>query len=158
MKKGNFSVRTAAAWVVLALILCQFIPLDRLGQQSEPSAAIPRDVRGVLEARCFQCHSGNTDWPKTAYLAPLSWYVTGKVHEARNALNFSDYDTRSDAGRGQIRRETARFIESAELSAHGRIPGFPEVVVDKREKLTLIEWSANNNREQDGTINNSSRR
>jgi len=103
-------------------------------------------VRGVLEARCFQCHSGQTDWPKTAYFAPLSWYVTGKVKEARKALNFSGYDALSDIARQQLRNEVTGFIGSTDLSSHGRIPGFPEIRMTEPERKTLIEWSRNNNR------------
>lgn len=146
MKKKQSNLRTAAAWVVLALILCQFVPLDRLNHQPATPTAIAGDVRGVLKAHCFQCHSGTTDWPKTAYLAPLSWYVTGKVHEARKALNFSDYDTLTETKRKQLRDEVAGFIKSKEPSAHGRIPGFPEIRLNNTERQTLIDWSPNNNR------------
>jgi len=146
MKHPKTRLRNGAAWVVLALILCQFVPLDRFNQKPAPVTAIPDNVRGVLEAQCFQCHSGQTDWPKTAYFAPLSWYVTAKVHKARKALNFSNYDALSDTARQQLRNEVAGFIGSTDLSSHGRIPGFPEIRMTEPERKTLIEWSRNNNR------------
>lgn len=143
MKQKQSNLRTTAAWVVLTLILCQFVPLDRFNHQPATPTAIAVDVRGVLEAHCFQCHSETTDWPKTAYLAPLSWYVTGKVHEARKTLNFSSYDTLTETKRKQLRDEVAGFIKSKELPAHGRIPGFPEIKLNTPERQTLIDWSQN---------------
>ncbi|HHE33292.1 MAG TPA: hypothetical protein ENL07_11950 [Chlorobaculum parvum] len=146
MKHPKTRLRNGAAWVVLALILCQFVPLDRFNQQPALGTAIPDNVRGVLEAQCFQCHSGQTNWPKTAYFAPLSWYVTGKVKEARKALNFSGYDALSDTARQQLRNEVAGFIKSTDLAHHGCIPGFPKIEMTSPEQQKLIDWSANNNR------------
>ena len=143
MKQQPTALRTSAAWVVLVLILCQFVPLDRFNRQPATPTAIPGKVRTVLEAHCYQCHSKTTNWPKTAYIAPLSWYVTGKVHEARKALNFSDYDTLTEAKRKQLRDEVAGFIKSKKLPAHGRIPGFPEIRLNNAERQRLIDWSYN---------------
>lgn len=144
MKHWTIRLRTAAAWIVLALILCQFVPLGRFDQNLTSAEAIPKEVRVVLAAHCFQCHSEQTDWPKTAYLAPLSWYVTGKVRKGRNALNFTNYDVLTDTARTKLRSDVARFIESTDLSTHGRIPGFPKLRMTERERQTLIEWNPNN--------------
>jgi len=146
---------TIAGWIIIGLLLIQFIPLDRLDHPSKQPAGIPRSVLALLEARCFSCHSGETKWPQSAYIAPLSWYVTGKVHQAREAVNFSNFDTLPETARHEVAQSVSRLAGTTNLSTHGRIPGFPQVIMTEQERLVLAGWALNNNREQRDTINNS---
>lgn len=148
----NNRSRIVAGWVVILLILIQFIPLDRVEQPS----GIPRSVLARLEAHCFDCHSARTRWPRSAYVAPLSWYVTGKVRQAREALDFTNFDALPESARREIIRAASRLAGSSGLSAHGAIPGFPPIRMTESERRELAEWAANNNREQNDRINNSS--
>jgi len=143
-------------WIIIVLILIQFIPLDRVGHPSKPPASIPASVLAPLEAHCFTCHSSQTRWPRSAYVAPLSWYVTGKVRQAREAVDFTNFDALpEDAGR-DVEKSVSRLAGSNALSAHGAIPGFPAIRMSERERRVLAEWATNNNRELNNTINNSS--
>jgi hypothetical protein len=151
----NHKSSIAAGWVVIVLILIQFIPLDRVEQPSPPPSGIPRSVLAQLEAHCFDCHSSHTRWPRSAYVAPLSWYVTGKVRQAREALDFSNFDALPEPDRREIARETSSLAGSDGLSAHDAIPGFPPIRMTESERRILAEWAANNNREQNDRINNS---
>src|SRR5262245_56818686 len=48
-------------------------------------------VASILDRSCMDCHSNETRWPWYSNVAPVSWFVTGHVHEARHHLNFSDW-------------------------------------------------------------------
>jgi hypothetical protein len=132
---------TITAWIIILLILCQFVPLNRIGQPAGTPAGITAVVRKALESHCLNCHSGQTRWPRTAYIAPLSWYVTGKVHAARKALNFSDYDSLPETARVRLEKSVSNLAGTARLSAHGSIPGFPTIRMAEKERLTLARWS-----------------
>lgn len=153
LKKSSSRI---AGWIIIGLILIQFIPLNRAEPPSEPPSRIPGSVLAVLQSHCFDCHSGETRWPRSAYIAPLSWYVTGKVRQAREAVNFSRFDTLPDSIRLDIEQSASSLAGSANLSGHGAIPGFPPVTMTEKEKQTLAGWLTNNNREQANTIKNSS--
>ena len=146
---------TIVGWIIIGLLLIQFIPLDRLDHPSKPPAGIPRSVLAVLEARCFDCHSALTRWPRSAYVAPLSWYVTGKVGQAREAVNFTNFNALPEAARREVEQSVSRIAESPSLSKHGAIPGFPAIRLTEAERRILSGWALNNNREQRDTINNS---
>jgi hypothetical protein len=154
--KSSNRAGNAAGWIVIALILCQFTPLDRVSHPAKPSTAIPGNILAVLKTRCFDCHANETNWPRSAYIAPLSWYVTAKVHESRNALNFSNFDALPDAARRDVEHSVASFARNAKLPAHGAIPGFSPVSLSETERMTLAGWASNNNREQRERIRNSS--
>ena len=151
----NNSTRSAVGWIVIILMLLQFIPLDRVEQPSKPPATIPESLLAPLEARCFACHSAETRWPRSAYIAPLSWYVTGKVRQARETLDFSNFDALPEDARRDVEKSVSRLAGSNALSAHGAIPGFPAIRMSERERRILTGWGANNNREQNDRINNS---
>jgi|GEM_PF-1138647 len=151
---------TITAWIIILLILCQFVPLNRIGYPSKPPSGIPDSVFTILRTHCIKCHSGETRWPKSAWIAPLSWYVTGKIHLARKLLDLSDYDGMTVKERIRIRTEVSGFARRVDLSGHGRIPGFPPLRLKEQERLILENWPlrSNNNREPERTIINSSHR
>jgi len=143
---------TITGWIIILLILCQFVPLNRIGQPSKTPSGIPDSVFAILQTHCINCHSGETRWPKSAWIAPLSWYVTGKVHQARQLLDLSDYDGMTAKKQNRIRTTVSGFARPVDLSGHGYIPGFPPLRLDERERLILENWSIslNNNRESEG--------
>ena len=136
-----------AGWIIILLLLIQFIPLDRIDQKTKTPTGIPGNVSAVLEVRCFSCHSSETRWPRSAYIAPLSWYVTAKVRQAREAVNFSDFGALPAAKRYSIEQSVARLAGTVNLSKHGRIPVFPPVSITEQERQILAGWATNNNRE-----------
>jgi len=79
---------------LLALFaLIQLIPAERT------NPPITREIRwnsgqarGLARDACYDCHSNETDWPWYAYVAPVSWWITDHVKDARRHLNFSEWD------------------------------------------------------------------
>lgn len=140
--KMNNKTSIIAGWIIIALILIQFIPLTRIDQPSKEPSQIPVSVLAVLKSHCFDCHSSETRWPQTAYIAPLSWYVTGKVRYARNALNFAHFDALPDADRRNIAQSVSILAVSSNLSAHGRVPGFAPIRMNGKERQILAGWAS----------------
>ncbi|AOS83182.1 hypothetical protein BIU88_02880 [Chlorobaculum limnaeum] len=143
----NNKTGIAVGWIVIVLILIQFIPLNRFDQPSKPPTGIPASVLAVLEAHCYDCHSTQTRWPRSAWIAPLSWHVTGKVRQARKALDFSNFDALPEPARREIEQSASRLAGSADLAKHGAIAGFPPIRMTESERRELAEWATNNNRE-----------
>ncbi|NTU68161.1 MAG: heme-binding domain-containing protein [Chlorobiaceae bacterium] len=137
-----------AGWFVLGLMLCQFVPLGR-SVDPAPSrwGAIPLPERRVLEARCGQCHSNNTRWPNSAFVAPLSWFVVHEVRKARLSVNLQDA--------ASAKKVIHLLIESGRAPGHASIPGFvnPELTPDERK--LLLDWSSTREQEPRGDVKNS---
>jgi len=77
---------------VLALLI-QLVPLDRTNPAvvKEPPWDSPQ-TRELARRACMDCHGNQTVWPWYSHVAPVSWFVVDHVKEAREKLNFSDYD------------------------------------------------------------------
>lgn len=73
----------------------QVIPYGRTHEnpptRKEPHWDSPR-TRELAERACFDCHSNHTKWPWYASVAPMSWVVQFDVENARDIVNFSEWD------------------------------------------------------------------
>jgi hypothetical protein len=84
------------------------------GRQVELTA--PREVREVLERRCYTCHS---DQPRLVWydkIAPASWLVAKDVRDARAKLNFSEI------GAQPALLQRARLFEAVNMIQYGAMP------------------------------------
>ena len=102
------------ALVALAvLVLIQLVPFGRDHTNppavSEPQWSSPA-ARSLVKARCFQCHSNETEWPWYTNVAPASWLVSADVIEGRSAFNFSEWNTNP----GEL-DEMAEAIQEGEM-------------------------------------------
>jgi hypothetical protein len=77
-------------------LLIQVVPFGR-DHTNPPVVQEPKwDSPTTLELAkraCFDCHSNETVWPWYSNVAPISWLVAHDTYEARDNLNFSDYQS-----------------------------------------------------------------
>src|SRR5262249_1785240 len=91
----HMTERTGIAAWALGLAFLLFVVLQLIRPRLETprvteELGVPWDVRQVLKAACYNCHSNETklswfDWPVPAY-----WLVVRDVNKARAKLNFSE--------------------------------------------------------------------
>jgi len=55
------------------------------------NAQIPAEAKAVLIAKCVNCHSEATQWPRYARIAPWSWLIDRDVMEGRQYMNLSKW-------------------------------------------------------------------
>ena len=151
----NARKRAVAGWIIIVLILCQFVPLNRIAPPSSNRDSLPADAELVLKNRCFECHSYDTHWPKSAYMAPLSWFVVHKIAQARKALNFSEPQEPTSAGYSWQNNTIHQLIVSGNIYRHAQIPGFAPVSLSGQERSVLLRWSEAKENEPRRGIKNS---
>jgi cytochrome c len=54
-------------------------------------ASMPSGAKGVLIAKCVDCHSNETKWPIYARIAPGSWLIERDIMDARKHMNLSQW-------------------------------------------------------------------
>jgi mono/diheme cytochrome c family protein len=93
MRRLPLSIRLALGLVLLFGVI-QLVPYGR-SHSNPPLAAEPAwdspATRDLAVRACFDCHSNATRWPAYASVAPASWLVQSDVDEAREDLNFSEW-------------------------------------------------------------------
>ncbi len=136
----------AAPWIkrigvttVILLVVVQFIPVNRNNPRVNPSRTIyaslpmPAEVKSVFERSCKNCHSDQTSWPWYSYVAPVSWVVAHDVHQARKAMNLSEWGSYSS------NKKTNKLEEICEQLNNGEMPDRKYALLHRRARPTAKE-------------------
>lgn len=144
MKK---SLSRAAIILVLLFILIQLVRPERTNPPIEPVHRlesvlnVPEEVRSLLRAACYDCHSNETAWPWYSNISPVSWLMARDVTEGRRQLNFSEwgtYESRSQIGRlDQIAKE----VSDERMPLPIYLPLHPEAQLTGEERDRVITWA-----------------
>jgi hypothetical protein len=133
MKLKKWLVRGGVALSVL-LVLIQAIPYGRI-HENPPVTAEPQwdsaDVRALAVKACFDCHSNETRWPWYSFVAPVSWFVAHDVYDAREDLNFSEWDQPQEA------KKAPKLVRNRAmpLKAYVWLHADADLTSDERERL-----------------------
>lgn len=76
----------------VVLVGIQFVPVARSNPPVEETVPAPAEVHAILRRACMDCHSHETVWPWYARIAPVSWLLARDVREAREHVNFSQWN------------------------------------------------------------------
>ena len=65
----------------------------------------PQDVQNILQAACYDCHSGSTRYPWYAEIEPVGWWLADHVIDGKAVLDFSNF-------RALSAREASRLLDA----------------------------------------------
>ncbi len=128
--------------VLVLLLASQLVPVSRnnpsvdLSKTIYASENVPPAVKAVLQRSCKNCHSNDTAWPWYSYVAPVSWMIAHDVHQARKAMNFSEW------GGYPAKRKEEKLEEICEQLTNGDMPDFKYVLVHRSARITPDERGA----------------
>jgi hypothetical protein len=133
MKRKKWLIRGALG-ALGVFVLIQLVPYGRV-HENPPVTAEPKwdspDVRALAVRACFDCHSNETRWPWYSFVAPVSWFVAHDVYDARDDLNFSEWDKEQQAKKGPKLVRNGAMPLKAYLWLHSEA----ELTSDERERL-----------------------
>jgi hypothetical protein len=134
-------------WIPIAssVALLIFIQLWPVGRSNPPVTAeidVPPQVMEVMRTACYDCHSNETRWPWYGYVAPVSWLVAHDVREAREELNFSEWNLLSDEDAEELREEVWEEVEEGEMPLRWYRWMHSDARLSDEQLLVLKEWSA----------------
>ncbi len=112
--------------------------------QSAPilaGSAVPDGVRQVMEAKCADCHSNNTRWPAYSRLAPGSWLMEHDVHEARAALNFSNWQQMAPEEQTRVLAAIAAEVANRRMPVRQYLLLHPSARLSDAERKSVITWT-----------------
>ena len=137
-------MRTRIAFAALAAIALtlQLIPVERTNPPVRERIAAPDTVLDVLRGSCFDCHSHDTQWPWYAYVAPVSWFVTGHVNHAREHLNFSTWDAYDAEERREKFEEIWEEVEKGEMPLRSYLRLHRDARLTERDLAIIEAWTS----------------
>jgi len=133
--------------VVGLLLACQLVPVSRTNPPVNASRTlyaaqpVPAAVKAVFDRSCSTCHSNETPWPWYGYVAPVSWVVARDVHQARKAMNFSEWANYS------AKRKEDKLEEICEQVTNGDMPDRKYALFHRASRISppereaICEWT-----------------
>ncbi|HYX21437.1 MAG TPA: heme-binding domain-containing protein [Thermoanaerobaculia bacterium] len=139
-------VMRAVLVLAAALVLVQFVPVDRTNPPLGGEVPAPPEVRAILKRACYDCHSNETVWPWYGRVAPFDWLMERDVREGRREVNFS---TLADA---PLKRRQRKWMEIPEQVEKNEMPPWfytavhPEARLSDADRTALVQWAQENGR------------
>ncbi|WP_079243785.1 heme-binding domain-containing protein [Chryseobacterium indologenes] len=101
---------------------------------------MPAEVQTLFRNSCYDCHSNNTDYVWYDYIQPARLLVENHIKEAKNDLNFSEWETYSN-------RKQERLLNSIkEQIINRQMPLSSYTLMHRKAKLSdneikiMTEW------------------
>jgi hypothetical protein len=116
------------------LAAAQLLPFGRVENppvRAEPAWDSPRTRELVVRA-CFDCHSNQSE-RQWYHLAPASWWVASHVREAREHLNFSEWDREQEHA-----EEAPEEVEEREMPLRSYLLVHPDARLTDAEREELV--------------------
>lgn len=140
MWSSSLWLRVALALVAL-LFLVQLVPIYHDNPPHQGEVPAPPEVRAILERSCYDCHSRETRWPWYSFLAPVSWLLSYDVHEAREEMDFTAWDTYSEKQRSKHFEEIWENVEKGEMPLWYYLPLHPDARLSQEDLARLRDWT-----------------
>ena len=143
MKRKNIFLYVAIG----VLVLIQFYPVSR----PEVSLINPDDLlknvkvevelSSLLRSTCYDCHSNETNYPWYASIAPVKWLVYDDIREAREELNFSEWNSLSKIDMAEKLDDISTEVLEEEMPLKIYPLTHPEAKLTKADRELIAAWA-----------------
>lgn len=130
---------------IVILVAIQFINVDKTNPVVNDALTLkaPEEVMTLLKKSCYDCHSNETVWPNYSNVAPVSFFVAGHVHDARRAMNFSQWSEIDKETKTRRLERAIVTVKNGMMALPSYIWGHEEAKLTKEEKAILVTWFEN---------------
>ncbi len=145
--KKYFTKRIILRSLLVILIVIQFIrPAKNSGEAFGPkditnSVNIPEDVKNILIASCYDCHSNYTDHMWYENIQPIGWWIGNHINEGKRELNFSEFHDYSDKHKAHKFEEIGEMVsdDAMPMSSYTWMHG--NAKLNDEQKRLVINWA-----------------
>lgn len=133
-------------WSLLGFGLIQFISTDKVNKPVDHKVNFidvnktPDKIAQLIRGACYDCHSNETNYPKYAYVAPVSWSVKSHVNEGREHMNFSVWKTYNHELKESMMNKAVQTLQNRTMPMPGYIVYHKEANLSDAERTLLIQY------------------
>jgi hypothetical protein len=115
-------VKKIGLLLLVIFVIAQFFgPEKNVGEYTSLDAFIaetnpPEDVKTIMKATCFDCHSNSTNYPWYFNVTPVNYWISDHIEEGKKELNFSKWSSYS------LKRKEHKFDEIWEEVEKKKMP------------------------------------
>jgi len=126
--------------LVILIIGIQFVPVNKTNPPVTGEIKAPENVMQILRTSCYDCHSNEVKWPWYSNIAPASWLVAYDVNEAREHMNFSEWQSYSAEDKADDIEEIWEEVEEGEMPLWYYLILHSEAKLSENDKVILKDW------------------
>lgn len=126
--------------LIILLIAIQFVPVNKANPPVTGEIKAPENVMQILRTSCYDCHSNEVKWPWYSNIAPASWLVAYDVNEAREHMNFSEWQSYSAEDKADDIEEIWEEVEEGEMPLWYYLILHSEAELSENDKMILKDW------------------
>ena len=127
--------------LLITLVMIQFIPVDQINPPILSDIPTEPEVKVVLQAVCYDCHSHETVWPWYSRIAPVSWLIAKDVHQGREKLNFSVWDDYNTQEQVKNMQKSLQEVAKGEMPPWFYSPSHRGLHLTAEDRLMLRTWA-----------------
>lgn len=102
---------------------------------------VPTDISAILRSTCYDCHSYESNYPWYADIAPVKWLVYYDINNAREELNFSEWNTLTKIDKAEILDDISTEVLEEEMPLKIYPLLHPEARLSKDDREAISEWA-----------------
>lgn len=132
--------------LLVILIAIQFIPVDFTNPPVEEgkdffalNEASP-EVKSLIKATCYDCHSNETVYPDYSKIAPVNFWMKHHIEEGREHLNFSEWGNYAQKKREHKLQECYEEIEEDKMPLDSYTWTHESARLSDAQKQLLIDF------------------
>jgi len=139
LSKRNVTILIIALVVVWigSLVISRIMVPDKNPPRRYAGVLLGDGADKILKRVCFNCHSNETNWPWYTSLPVISVLISSDVSEARQHLNFSDWESIPEDKRIFYLKMVFNEIEHDEMPPFIYKLGHPEAKIASNELKIL---------------------
>ena len=139
--------------LAVAFVVSQFFrpdftnPPENSGDTLEASTQVPPGVEAIITRSCIDCHSYRTSYPWYSQIAPSSWLLSDHIHEGRQEMNLSVWNTYDTRKKVRKLDEMCQQVEDGEMPLPSYLWIHWDAALKPGEAQLLCDW-ANSEKEK----------
>lgn len=106
---------------------------------------VPSNVRSILQSKCQDCHSENTNWPWYSRVPPISWQIHSDVAKGRAFMDFSKWNDYTEAERQGFMATIQSATQSHLMPPATYLWMHPGARLSAEELESIREWTLSKN-------------
>ncbi len=101
----------------------------------------PPEIKTMMEAACFDCHSNKTNYMWYSGIAPISLLLNNHIDEGKKELNFSEFKTYKPKRQKHKLEEIAEQVEAHEMPMKLYTLTHSVAKLSDEQRTQLINWA-----------------
>ena len=133
--------------LLIVFVLIQFIqPVRNLSNEIFPGAItetiyVPKNVQGVLQTSCYDCHSNKTHYPWYASVQPVGWLLAKHIRDGKAELNFDEFSSYSLRRRISKMKEIKNSMKDRTMPLRSYTFLHGNARLSNDERALIIDWA-----------------